>query len=257
MAKELQTGTDSGLTIYSVLLNNEGEIYNGVDFESINALNWTTYDISMTEATAGIYLADMPMLNAGSYLYISYSQSGVNPAIADEQIGYGFIAWDGSAALFWEYDLHELFIEIDSIKTLLRKYSTVYKHIKCAKMVIGRSEEMIVEAFGVGDLSGRTNLYFTVKYLKEKDSATDAQSIIQIKETSGLLYINKAIAITPANGSITVTDALAGTLTIRLAAEETEKLTPNEQYYYDIRMDNQIMVYGKFLISTAITRTLT
>jgi hypothetical protein len=131
------------------------------------------------------------------------------------------------------------------------------RHMKCDQIEIRRSTDASVEVFGVGDLTGRTKLYFTVKYMKEKDSATDAQSVIQIEETAGLLYINKNAASVPANGSITVTDALAGTMTIELAAEETDKLLPNEVYVYDIKMDNEIMAEVKLLISTAVTRTVT
>ena len=148
-------------------------------------------------------------------------------------------------------------VGLASIISTLRQYSSVYSHAKKDSIEIKRSTDVSIELYGVGDLTGRTALYFTVKKMAEKDDATDAQSIIQISEAGGLLYINKAVASNPANGSITVVDALAGTLTIELAAEESDKIEPNESYLYDLKMDNDVMVQGRFLVSTAITRTIT
>jgi len=144
-----------------------------------------------------------------------------------------------------------------SVLSSLQQYSVLKKHIKCDQIEIKRSTDVTIQLYGVGDLTGRTKLYFTVKYMKEKDDATDAQSVIQIEETDGLLYINKTAADTPANGTLTVTDVLAGNITITLAAVESNKLLPNEAYLYDVKMDNTSMTEGRFLISTAITRTLT
>lgn len=155
------------------------------------------------------------------------------------------------------YTLSQALVKTLTALSALQNYSVLRKKIKCDQIEIKRSTDVSFELFGVGDISGRTSLYFTVKLMKDKDAATDAQSIIQIEETAGLLYINKAEADIPANGSITVTDAVAGTMTIALDAEEADKLLPNEQYLYDIKMDNTVMVEGRFLISTAITRTIT
>lgn len=146
---------------------------------------------------------------------------------------------------------------LESIRSELRQYSAVRRHLKCDRLEIKRATDATIEVFGVGDLTGRSSLYFTVKYMKDKDTAADMHSVIQIEETAGLLYINQVEADTPANGSIVVSDALAGTMTIKLSAAETDKLTPNESYVYDIKMDNDVMAEGKLLISTAVTRTVT
>lgn len=99
MAKELQAFLDPSLTIYAVLLNNIGQIYNtsSVAFEIVNAVNWTDYDIAMTESTAGIYFGNIPTVIAGIYSYVVYKRAGITPAITDEIKGIGTIAWDGSA----------------------------------------------------------------------------------------------------------------------------------------------------------------
>jgi hypothetical protein len=99
MTNELNAETTTGLTLYAVLLNSTGQVWNGAAFEAINGANWLTYNIAMTEAAAGIYLADMPAVVAGAYPYVVYSQAGVNPATTDTLKGGGFIQWDGSAEL--------------------------------------------------------------------------------------------------------------------------------------------------------------
>jgi hypothetical protein len=256
MAGELQTVTTSGLTVYCVLLNENGLIYNGAAFEVINGANWLTYDIAMVEGAAGIYLADMPVISAGAYRYVAYEQLGVNPAVTDTLIDGISVVWGGTEMLDFT-QITTISLGISSISSSLKQYSVLKRHLKCDQIEIRRSTDASVEVYGVGDLTGRTTLYFTVKYMKEKDSATDAQAIIQIEETAGLLYINQNAAETPANGSITVTDALAGTMTIELSAEETDKLLPNERYVYDIKMDNEIMAEGTLLVTTAVTRTVT
>jgi len=156
-------------------------------------------------------------------------------------------------------DVSALAVEatVEGLRTIIRQYSSIVsRNISCNQIELRRSSNFEWEVFGVGDLSGRSSLYFTVKYMKEKDSALDSQSVIQIEESAGLLYINKAAVSIPANGSITVTDELAGTMTIELTAEETNKLSPNETYLYDIKCDNNVLAEGKFYVLSSITRTV-
>lgn len=85
---------------------------------------------------------------------------------------------------------------------------------------------------GLGTLTGRTKLYFTVK---SDLSGADSTSIIQIEETLGLVYLAGAAA-TAGNGSLTVNDAANGTVTLVLAAAATAVLTPGRRYRYDFEM---------------------
>jgi hypothetical protein len=99
MSNELHAETTTGLTLYAVLLNSTGQVWNGATWEAIAGANWTTYDLAMTEAAAGIYLANMPAVALGAYSYVVYAQAGVNPATTDAIRGVGYIQWDGSAEL--------------------------------------------------------------------------------------------------------------------------------------------------------------
>lgn len=90
---------------------------------------------------------------------------------------------------------------------------------------------------GLGDITEHSKLWFTVKRSKE---GTDVQALIQIEETVGLIRINGEAADTPANGNITITEALAGNIAISLEEVETAKL-PYGEFYYDV----QVLISGK------------
>lgn len=96
MANEIQAQTTSGLTLYAVLVNSAGQAWNGTIWETIDAGNWTDYDITLTEAAGGIYLGDMPAVAAGTYQFVIYRRVGAVPAVTDNQVDSGSISWAGS-----------------------------------------------------------------------------------------------------------------------------------------------------------------
>ncbi len=85
---------------------------------------------------------------------------------------------------------------------------------------------------GLGTLTGRDKCYFTVK-LDRSDA--DADALVQIEETAGLVRLN-GTAATAGQGSLTVTDATTGALTLVLAAVATAALTPGVHYHYSIKI---------------------
>lgn len=97
---------------------------------------------------------------------------------------------------------------------------------------IRRGDTLTVNVSGLSDLTTRDNVWFTVK--DDKDDA-DSAAAIQIDEDTGLLYI-MGVAGTAANGSIVVTDAAAGALTVTLEAVETAKLSNVGRFHYDIQV---------------------
>ena len=99
MANEIQAYIGTGKTIYAILLNTAGQVWNGAAFVAIAALDWDDYDIPMTEDEAGIYYANMPAASAGVYSYVVYEKAGANPATTDGKLGVGSMQWDGTAVL--------------------------------------------------------------------------------------------------------------------------------------------------------------
>jgi hypothetical protein len=99
MANEIQAQAASGLTLYAVVINSTGQVWNGTTFVTIAGANWTAYDIAMTEAAAGIYLADMPAAVAGHYTLVIYRRIGGAPATTDTLLDTQQLDWNGSAAV--------------------------------------------------------------------------------------------------------------------------------------------------------------
>jgi hypothetical protein len=253
MANELHAHTTTGLTIYAVLLNSVGQIYNGTTFVTINGANWTTYDIAMTEATAGIYLANMPSVTGGVYSYAAYQQAGANPAITDTLKTTGSIQWDGSA----ELSFHDLMDVLDTASI------TVVSAISgdTLSVTIGATYEATVSGLTIS--ATWTKIYFTIK--SEKESQIDSAAIIQIVETNpaavtdGLLYFNGA-AGTAANASLTVNQA-AGTVAIKILDEATDDLAEARGLEWDIKVleadgDSAIAAQGMCGVSWTPTRAV-
>ena len=119
-------------------------------------------------------------------------------------------------------------------RTLTQSASSVATAIEGSVITIHRGDSFSVSFTALGDISGRSKLWFTVK---ENPADADAASVIQIEETAGLVYLNATDASTrAANGVITVTDAVAGDLTITLDEVETDDLSPETRLFYDVQM---------------------
>jgi len=99
MANELVIHYPTGATLYALLFDATGQIWNGSAFAAPGSASWTDYDIAMTEATTatGIYRADMPAVAAGVYGWVVRKQAGANPAVSDITVGAGSIRWTGTA----------------------------------------------------------------------------------------------------------------------------------------------------------------
>lgn len=99
MANELVINYPTGNTLYALLYDATGNVWNGSAFAAPGSANWLDYDIAMTEvATAtGIYRASMPAAVAGVYGWTVRKQAGANPAVTDIAVGAGRIEWSGTA----------------------------------------------------------------------------------------------------------------------------------------------------------------
>lgn len=94
MAGEIQAQFATGSTLYAVLLDSAGAVWNGAAFDaSPTAAEWASYDIAMTEgAGSGYYRADLPGgLAEGRYSYRVHKQLGGAPAATDPVIWTGEI----------------------------------------------------------------------------------------------------------------------------------------------------------------------
>lgn len=101
MASELHIDYSplTGKTVYYLIRNMFGQIWNGSTFEVYNNANYSTYKIAATEQGAsGFYTANFPTgIVAGVYNVTAKDQAGVSAAQTDLSIGGGTYAWTGYA----------------------------------------------------------------------------------------------------------------------------------------------------------------
>jgi len=109
----------------------------------------------------------------------------------------------------------------------------------------------------LGDISGRDKLWIACK--DDKDDA-DSAAIFKIEETVGLEVIDGAAATVPGNGSITVTDAAIGNITVVLAAAETAKLEATKKFWYDVQMLEGTVITtlreGRLMVTSDVVRAV-
>ena len=144
-----------------------------------------------------------------------------------------------------------------SSRTLTQSAAQVAAAVSGSDIAVNSYSTWTIALTDVGDISDRTELYFTAKRDPEDDA--DSASIVQVEETAGLLYINGASPSLAANGSITVTDAADGDLTIVVEADETG--IPRQTGQYSVKMvtatDVQYMCEGSFKVDAVPGRAIT
>ena len=116
-------------------------------------------------------------------------------------------------------------------RTLTQTGVSVAAAVAGGVITIKRGDSLSASITDLGNITTRTKLWFTVK---DNLADTDAQSIIQIEETAGLVYLNAA-AGTAGLGDITVDDATAGDITITLDETATDDLSIASGLYYDVQ----------------------
>lgn len=100
MAAELQTLATTARTVYFLIRNSTGSIWNGTSFETYATANFATYDVLATEqgTASGFYTATFPAaIVAGTYSIVAKVQSGGSPAEGDQTTAEGTFEWNGTA----------------------------------------------------------------------------------------------------------------------------------------------------------------
>jgi hypothetical protein len=116
--------------------------------------------------------------------------------------------------------------------TLTQTAAQIAAALTGSDVVIQRGDSLSIAFTGLGNISSRTKLYFTVKNsYQDPDSA----AIIQIEETAKLVYLNGA-GSTATNGGITIVNAVTGAVTVTLTAAATSALELAGRLVYDVQM---------------------
>lgn len=103
MAGEIQASYSSGRTVYALIRNRNGLVWNGSAFEAYATANIATYAVSLTEqgSASGFYSGAFPtgITTPGVYSIVCKHQSGGSVAETDATVALGDIQWDGAATL--------------------------------------------------------------------------------------------------------------------------------------------------------------
>ena len=104
MANEIQVSYASGSTLYAVIRNRAGEVWQvaGQAFEQWGSVGHgaADYALALTDKSGSRYVGDFDQgISAGSYFVQWFVQAGASPADTDTLAGGGEIIWTGTAEL--------------------------------------------------------------------------------------------------------------------------------------------------------------
>lgn len=146
----------TGQTLYSVVHNNSGQLWNtsGLAFENYNSAHWSNYVISLTEQSpTGYYMAAFPStIIAGKYSEVFYTGLG---STTDPVIGNSMIYWNGTIE---EQGIGQVFInqtlaELNSVPpatpTLEQALMMLYMSIRNVHTATAVQETISNDAAGI------------------------------------------------------------------------------------------------------------
>ena len=102
MANEIQISYVPAKTVYAVIRNSVGQVWNSATFEAYNSSNYANYVVQMTEqgTASGFYCGTFPpAISAGIYGVAIHNQSGGSPVETDAPIGGGDLQWNGTIVI--------------------------------------------------------------------------------------------------------------------------------------------------------------
>lgn len=221
MANEIQVDyAQTGKTLYALIINSSGQIWNGSAFETIASANWTTYAVTMTEkSTTGIYTGTFPVVASGLYSVSLRERVGGSPATTDPLVGASEMNWSGTA-------------EVVPIDVSLTNSTTVVSAVSGGVINAYRGSTWSFNLV-IGNISGFSKLWFTVK---NGINDSDAQSVVQIEQSAGLLVLNGSSTVTTGDGSITVNNATTGSITITLKPSSSSHIAIATGINYDVKV---------------------
>jgi len=221
-----------GLAVTVDVFRNDALIVTGAataPLDAVNAPGVYQYTLAGASVTvAGEYLFHFLDTGATADEVDVYAQWYVRPWLVSLIISFSTLVVDITTAIsailcnVWSCPRRTLTMSIALIKSMLRGQ----------KLELLRGDTLDLDIVGLGDLTTADDLWFTVK---KQLSDVDAAAEIQISLGGGLLAIASSLATTPANGSIAITDLVAGNITIALAAVEMAKLDVDFVGYWDIQ----------------------
>jgi hypothetical protein len=106
--------SNSGITVYALIWNQDGQFWNGTAFETYTTANYLNYDIPMTElgTASGIYSVAFPTAIPTGLYYVSIRrQIGGATDETDRNVGFGSYVWNA---------LDDSFVFLDPVEQDIR-----------------------------------------------------------------------------------------------------------------------------------------
>lgn len=143
-------------------------------------------------------------------------------------------------------------------RTLTQTAAEVQEAMTGTNIVIHRGDTWSWSLTGLGNISARTKLYFT---LKSSTIHADSDALVQVEETGGLLRLNGAAVESGDGGELAVDDETSGDITITLSAATTAQLTPAPGLVYDVQMVTatgvDTLTQASATVTADVTRSVT
>lgn len=164
----------------------------------------------------------------------------------EQQLIDAAISTRATSASVWAY----------AVRTLTQTAATIAAALAGSEITAWRGDTLRVSLTGLGNLSGRSKLWFCVKRSRND---SDSAAVLLIEETAGLTVVNGATYATTTDGSITVTDAETGAVDIVIKPAVTA-LLDGVGMAYDVQMltDTSVttLTDGVFGVSRDVTRAV-
>lgn len=259
MANEIHFPYITEQTLYGLVWNGTGQIWNGSAFVAFVPASWATYAVTLTEnGASGHYFADFTV--SATYQVDIYQRAGGTPAATDVLVGQGDIAPEDATSA----TLATVLADVVAIKAITDAMGTSAVTLISPAAVNGsditglRGDRWVVSLTGLGSIAGRNKLWFTVK--ARVDDA-DTAAVLQITEGGGLVRLNGSASlpagISTADGDINVTDETAGDITITIEAAVTALFNTGQHFNYDIQVLTGTAVATKVVGSLKLTADVT
>ncbi len=152
----------------------------------------------------------------------------------------------------------------NATRTLTQSAAQIVASVTGSNLSISRYDTWTQTIAGLGNISSYTKIFFTIK---DDEEDSDADSIIQIALSNpgavgdGLQIVNGVAASDKTKGTIVVTNAVTGSITITISEVITGALETQSLMYYDLKIltatSARAISRGNVNVGSDITHSIT
>lgn len=217
---------------------------------SKNGAAFANTSATLVAVASGMYYVELlaAELDTPGKLFLRYKSA----ATREHQVQFDVVTFDPFTAGSTPATAAEVWAS--ATRTLTQSGIQVTETVTGATITVTRGDTLSITLTGIGNITGNTKLWFTVKASDVADSASQ----LQIERSVGLLYVNGS-AGTAGHGSITVNDAATGSITIGVLPAASVSLVAGN-YSYDVQSliggAVTTLVAGRFDVTFDISRAV-